>query len=111
MPYHAILKGLLFATDEAAGEQSGSLLALLFPLVVFGGLIYVLLILPNRRRQRQMKELRSSVEVGDQVRTIGGLKGRVASIVDDEAVLDVGEGTKLTFTVRAIAEKLGDESE
>lgn len=111
MPYHAILTGLLLATDEAAGEDTPSLLGLLLPLVLFGGLIYVLLILPNRRRQRQMQTLRASVEVGDDVRTVGGIKGRVVSLVDDEAVLDVGEGTKLTFTVRAIAERLGVEEE
>jgi preprotein translocase subunit YajC len=111
VPYHAILTGLLLATDEGSGEATGSLLGLLFPLIIFGGLFYVALILPQRRRQRQMQALRSSVEVGDQIRTIGGILGRVVSIDDDEAVIDVGGGTKLSLTVRAIAEKLGDEEE
>ena len=110
MPYHAILTGLLLATDEGS-EATGSLLGLLFPLIIFGGLFYVALILPQRRRQRQMQELRDSVEVGDQIRTIGGILGRVTSIDGDEAVVDVGGGTKLTVTVRAIAEKLGDTKE
>lgn len=107
MPYHAILAGLLLATDEAT-EPSSSLLGLLFPLLIFGGLFYVALILPQRRRQRQMQNLRSSIEVGDQIRTIGGILGRVTHIDGDEAVIDVGGGTKLTLTVRAIAEKLGE---
>ena len=110
MPYHAILTGLLLATDETT-DSSGSLLGLLLPLIIFGGLFYVALILPQRRRQRQMQELRDSVAVGDQVRTIGGILGRVTRIEGDEAVIDVGGGTKLTITVRAIAEKLGETEE
>lgn len=111
MPYHAILTGLLLATDEATDDAAGSLLTLVFPLLLFGGLFYVALILPQRRRQRQMQNLRDSVEVGDQVRTIGGILGRVTSIDGDEATIDVGGGTVLSITVRAIAEKLGDKQE
>ncbi len=107
MPYHAILTGLLLATDETT-DSTGSLLGLLLPLIIFGGLFYVALILPQRRRQRQMQDLRDSVEVGDQVRTIGGILGRVTQLDGDEAVIDVGGGTQLTITVRAIAEKLGE---
>ena len=107
MPYHAILTGLLLATEEN-GEATGSLIGLLLPLIIFGGLFYVALIFPQRRRQRQMQELRDSVEVGDQIRTIGGILGRVTRINGDEVVIDVGGGTNLTITVRAIAEKLGD---
>lgn len=110
MPYHAILTGLLLATDETT-ESSGSLLGLVLPLLIFGGLFYVALILPQRRRQKQMRELRDSVEVGDQVRTIGGILGRVTHIEGEEATIDVGGGMKLNLTVRAIAEKLGDKQE
>lgn len=111
MPYHAILTSLLLATDAASDEASGSWLALLLPLVIFGGLFYVALILPQRRRQKQMQQLRDSVEVGDEVRTIGGILGKVTRLDGDEVTVDVGGGTKLRLTVRAIAEKLGAQEE
>lgn len=110
MPYHAILTGLLLATDETT-DSGGSLLGLLLPLIIFGGLFYVALILPQRRRQKQMKTLRDSVAVGDQVRTIGGILGRVTRLEGEEASIDVGGGTILNVTVRAIAEKIGDVQE
>jgi preprotein translocase subunit YajC len=110
VPYHAILTGLLLATDETTDSQ-GSLLGLLLPLIIFGGLFYVALILPQRRRQKQMKTLRDSVAVGDQVRTIGGILGRVTRLEGEEASIDVGGGTILNLTVRAIAEKIGDVQE
>jgi preprotein translocase subunit YajC len=108
VPYHAILTGLLLATEES-GDSTGSVLGLLLPLIIFGGLFYVALILPQRRRQRQMQQLRNSVQAGDQIRTIGGIFGRVTRVDGDEVVIDVGGGTNLTITSRAIAEKLGDQ--
>ena len=58
-----------------------------------------------------MQELRDSVAVGDQVRTIGGILGRVTRIDGDDATIDVGGGVTLNLTTRAIAEKLGDKEE
>lgn len=109
MPYDAIFAWLLLATDEGTTNEPVSLFGLLLPLIIFGGLFYVALILPQRRRQRQMQQLRDSVEVGDEVRTIGGILGRVTSLEGDEATIDVGGGTTLNVTVRAIAEKLGEK--
>jgi preprotein translocase subunit YajC len=109
VPYHAILDGLLLATDSTSTDQTGgSWLGLLFPLVLFGGLFYFALILPQRRRQRQMQDMRNSVEVGDRVRTIGGIYGKVTKIEGDDATIDVGGGTKLQVTLRAIADRLGE---
>lgn len=108
MPYHAILDGLLLATDSTTDQTSGSWLGLLFPLILFGGLFYFALILPQRRRQRQMQQMRNAVEVGDRIRTIGGILGKVTKIDGDEATIDVGGGTKLQVTLRAIAERLGE---
>jgi preprotein translocase subunit YajC len=109
VPYDAILAWLLFAADEGTTNEPVSLFGLLLPLIIFGGLFYVALILPQRRRQRQMQQLRESVAVGDEVRTIGGILGRVTGLDGDEATIDVGGGTTLSITVRAIAEKLGEK--
>jgi preprotein translocase subunit YajC len=108
VPYHAILTGLLLAADDATETDSGSLLGLLLPLVIFGGLFYVALILPQRRRRKQMQNLRSAIEVGDKIRTIGGIMGTVTKLEDDDATIDVGGGMMLSLTVRAIAERIGD---
>ena len=108
MPYHAILTGLLLAADDVTETDSGSLLGLLLPLVIFGGLFYVALILPQRRRRKQMQTLREAVAVGDKVRTIGGILGTVTKLDDDDATIDVGGGMTLNLTVRAIAERIGD---
>ncbi len=96
----------LFALADAAEEPTGSLLGLLLPLIVIGGLFYVMMILPQRRRMKAVGEMRDSVQVGDEVRTVGGIYGVVASMEEDEIALDVGGGTILRILKRAIADRI-----
>ena len=56
--------GVFFAQEASGG---GSALTFLFPLVIMGGLFYVLLILPQRRRHKKMDQMRLSISVGDEV--------------------------------------------
>ena len=98
-------------TDAATESEPASPLPLLVWLVVLGGLFYVLLIRPQRRRVKAMEQMRDNVQVGDEVRTIGGIKGVVRSIDGDELVLDVGGGTSLNFVSRAVAEIIRSDEE
>ncbi|HSJ70968.1 MAG TPA: preprotein translocase subunit YajC [Acidimicrobiia bacterium] len=89
--------------QEAA--ESGSALAFLFPLVILGGLFYVLLILPQRRRAKKMEQLRSEIQVGDEIRTIGGILGSVVGEDDETFTIDIG-GQNMRVVKRAVAERI-----
>lgn len=100
---------LIAQTDSTS---TGSALGTFLPLVLLAGVFYLAFILPNRRRLKAMKELRSALQMGDHVRTAGGMFGTVVGINDDRVQLDVGGGTTITFAVGAIAERLSaDEPE
>lgn len=99
----------LLALQDASETPSGSLISFLLPLLIIGGLFYFLLIMPQRRRMKSVNEMRSAVQVGDEVRTIGGIYGIVRSMDDEEVVLDVGGGTTLRVVKRAVAERLNIE--
>ena len=105
----AILTSACTSVAEDAEPASGSdqLLGLLFPVVILGGLFYMMLIRPQRRRQKHMRDLRSALDVGDEIRTIGGIYGRVKTITDGDIIIDVGDGNTLRITRQAIAERLG----
>jgi preprotein translocase subunit YajC len=94
----------LIAADSSGGTSST--IGLLFPLILMGGVFYFLLIRPQQRRQRQQRELLHSVDVGDEVLTIGGMYGTVRGIHDDEITLEVAPGVQLRFLKSAIARKL-----
>ncbi len=99
--------GLLAYQD--AGEATGSIFGFLLPLIIIGGLFYFMLIMPQRRRMKALNQLRDSIDVGDEVRTVGGIYGVVQSIEDEDMIIDVGGGTVLRVVKRAVAEKLGGE--
>lgn len=100
--------GPFFAQESAGG---GNALGFLIPLVIMGGLFYVLLILPQRRRHKKAALMRSDITVGDEVRTIGGIIGTVVSETEDEFSVDIGSGQQMRVVKRAIAEKLGSDDE
>ena len=75
-----------------------------------GGLFYVLLILPQRRRHKKANQMRDGITVGDDVRTIGGIIGTVVGETDSEFTIDIG-GQNLRVVKQAIAEKLVSDDE
>lgn len=94
----------------AQSESGGSALGFLLPIAVLGGLFYLLLVLPQRRRAKKAQELRDSISVGDEVRTIGGIYGTIRSEDGETFTIDIGGGTTMRIAKRAISERIGDDA-
>ncbi len=91
-----------------AQEASGSALPSLLFLALMVGVFYFLIIRPQRKRTQAQRELASSLQIGDEVRTIGGIHGTVVSMTEDSVVLRVEDG-QIRFAKRAIGNRVGDE--
>lgn len=78
---------LQFLTDPAAGNQTVSTIIMLVAMV---GIFYFMLIRPENKRKKEAENLRSSVKVGDQVTTIGGITGTVVNVKEDRFVIETG---------------------
>lgn len=79
--------------ELTGGSSIWSLLIIILPLV----LMYVILIVPQRRRDKKMRDLINSAIVGDEIVTIGGLCGKIVNIKDDEITFESSvERTKIT---------------
>ncbi|MEZ0537702.1 preprotein translocase subunit YajC [Caldicellulosiruptoraceae bacterium PP1] len=88
---------LVYASTNSAQNQpaSGSVAAALItqfilPIVLMFVLFYVMLIVPQRRRDKQFREMLNSLIVGDEVVTTGGIIGKIVSIKDDTITIEVG---------------------
>jgi len=103
-----VAAGAIVLAQASDGGSSSSPLGFIIPLVVLGGLFYVFLVLPQRRRVKQMQQLRDSLGAGDRVRTVGGIFGRITGEDEEAFIIDVGGGTRLRIAKRAIAEKVED---
>jgi preprotein translocase subunit YajC len=104
---------ILAQASDGTSSSGGSLLSLLFPLVLLGGVFYFLLLRPNRTRQRQQQSLLESLKVGDEVMTAGGIFGTLKDIdeEDDTVTVEIAPGTEVRMLRRAIAQRLVDEPE
>ncbi len=96
----------ILAQTDAAADEGSTWLTLILYAVVLGGLFYFLMVRPQRSRLRRHEELISSMKVGDEVTTIGGIFGFIEYIDDTYAILRVEGGGKLRVARRALAGKV-----
>ena len=73
---------------ETGTEAGGGLMGMLPMLLVMIAVFYFLLIRPENKRKKQAEQMRSSVKVGDEVTTIGGIIGTVVSVKDEKFVME-----------------------
>jgi preprotein translocase subunit YajC len=66
-------------------------------------LVWFLLIQPQRRRQAQQREARSSVNAGDVILTAGGIYATVMEVREDDLVVRIAEDTTVRLDKRAVA--------
>ena len=71
--------------------------------VVVFGVFYFLLIKPQKKKDKQLKEMRENLNVGDKVTTIGGIIAHVAKVEENAVILEIGPNrTKVPFEKWAI---------
>ena len=84
------------ATDAAAAEGEMvanpvvALLTTMLPMVLIFVVFWFMLIRPQRKKDKQVKEMLNNLKAGDRVCTIGGIYGTIVGIKDDTVTLSVG---------------------
>ena len=80
------------ATGEATQEVSPvvSLLFTFAPMVLIFVVFWFLMIRPQRKKDKQVKEMLNNLKAGDRICTIGGIYGTITGIQDDTIKLAVG---------------------
>ena len=60
------------------------------PLIVLFIAMYFLMIRPQKKKDKQIADMRNSLQVGDEIVTIGGIRGKIVKTKDDSIVIQVG---------------------
>lgn len=77
-------------------QTLSSLISLVLPFIILFGLMYLMIIRPQKKKEKKTKELLDSLQVGWSVVTIGGICGKIVNIKDDEITIESGiEKTKI----------------
>ncbi len=94
-----------YAQTGAEAQTTQSLITLVVMLVAFAAIFYFLLVRPQRRRQKEHRDLLSSLKRGDRVVTAGGIYGTIEDMTEDSVTLVVEEG-KIRLAKGSIVDKV-----
>ena len=85
--------GTTATADAAVAEISpvASLISMLLPMVLIFVVFYFFLIRPQRKKDKQVKDMLNNLKVPDRICTIGGIYGTITGIRDDTITLAVGK--------------------
>ena len=90
---------------------AGSFLTLILPWVLIFGVFYVLIILPQRRRQKELQETISNLKAGDRIVTTGGIIGIVQSVRETSLIMRTADKSMLEVARSAVAGLQQEEEE
>lgn len=98
---------ILMSMGGAEGGGGGGMFTLVWFGLIFV-LMYLLLIRPQRKKQKEHDALLKELKKGDKVVTSGGMFGTIFAIDEERGriVLKIGENTKLEFLRTSIAAKV-----
>ena len=97
---------VLAATTKSS---SGQYLPILFIAVLFV-VLYVVMIRPQRNKQRQAMQMQRQVVPGQRVRTTAGMYGTITSVDDTDVVVEVAPGVNIRMLRRAVMDVISDDS-
>lgn len=73
-------------------------------LIILMVVMFAVMIIPQRRREKKVKNMLSAIKPGDRVRTIGGIYGTIGAVKEDVITLLVGpDKVRLVFARGAIS--------
>ena len=91
--------------DTAEGVTGGIFLYYAVMLAVIFGMMYFIVFRPQKKKEKEAKEMRESLQIGDEVTTIGGITGIIVRKNEDTVVIETGgDRSKIRVKIWAISE-------
>jgi preprotein translocase subunit YajC len=104
-----MLSIVLQAANGAAEGGRGFMSFLPFILIIV--VLWFLMIMPQRKRQKETQKMLEALQPKDKVVTIGGIIAEVAKVKKDTVVLNLGKDVQVEVRKNAVASKLSDDKE
>ena len=92
-----------FLADANGLGGKGSGILLIVYIVVFIGLMYFIILRPQKKEQKKHKEIMDSVEVGDSVLTTSGFYGVIIDVTDDTVIVEFGNNKNCRIPMQRAA--------
>jgi len=84
------------AVDPAA-QGPASLISAFLPFVIMVIVFWFFLLRPQKKKEKELRNMIAALKVGDEVATIGGIHGKIFRIKDNLFILESGAGTNKSY--------------
>jgi len=95
---------LLMAAPKEGENPYMTFLPLILIVVVF----YFFIIRPQMKRQKELKNFRTSLAKGDKVITTGGIYGKVNDVKEDSLIIEISEGVRIRVDINSVVKDATD---
>ena len=95
---------LLGATPKEGENPYMTFLPLILIVVVF----YFFIIRPQMKKQKELKNFRTSLAKGDKVITTGGIYGKINDIKEDSLIIEISEGVRIRVDINSVVKDASD---
>lgn len=109
---YSLILALGASTTTSDGASAGG--SMVTTLITFGVIIlifYFLIIRPQRKRDKEAKDMLAAIKKGDKIVTIGGIRGTVAVVKESTVIVKVDDNTRIEFSKNAISAVLNKKEE
>jgi preprotein translocase subunit YajC len=83
---------------QATGKQ-GNFMTLIVPFALMFAILYLLIIRPQRRKQKHLQEMIANVRKHDHIVTVGGVHGVVISVKEKEVIVRVDDNKDVKLKI------------
>lgn len=103
--------GTAATTSSTTGSTQGSMFTTLITFGVIILIFYFLIIRPQKKRDKEAKDMLASMKKGDKIVTIGGIRGTVAVVKESTVIVKVDDNARIEFSKNAISQILDKKPE
>ena len=80
---------------QAAGQNGGSPFSSIIMVVAIGLILWLFMIRPQQKRQKELQQKREALGINDRIVTSGGLYGVIKDVKQTELVIEIADGVRV----------------
>ena len=103
-----ILYTLLQAAGAAGQQAPGAGASMWIMLILIFVVMWLFMIRPQRKQQKEMENFRNSLEKGSKVVTVGGIYGKVVEIQERTLIVEIDNGVKIKIDKNSVVRDFSD---
>jgi len=93
---------------QAQAGQAGGGMTMLLMLALIFVVMWLFMIRPQQKRQKELAKFRDSLQKGDKVVTVGGIYGTVVEVNDNKVMLEIDKDVKIKVDKASLVKDFSD---